>query len=83
MHVVHYAIGGHNVRARCHQIVVGFEFAEYFPRALKVVDQRALNRMGVRMADMVEVFRAVYLEGFLRAAVVQLEELGAERKRDA
>lgn len=51
------------------------EFAEYFPRALKVVDQRALLRMGVRMADMVEVFRTVYLEGWMRASIVQLEEL--------
>ena len=56
------------------------EFAEYFPRALKIVDQRALLRMGVRMADMVDVFRTVYLEGWMRATVVQLEELNARRQ---
>lgn len=51
------------------------EFAEYFPKALQKVDQKALNRMGVRMADMVDVFRAVYMEGFANAAIIQLTEL--------
>lgn len=41
------------------------EFAEYFPRALKIVDHRALLRMGVRMADMVDVFRSAAPERVL------------------
>lgn len=57
------------------------EFAEYFPKALKTVDQTALRRMGISMADMVDVFRTVYMSGFMKATVIQLEELIAKDKR--
>lgn len=51
------------------------EFAVYFPKALAKVDQRELGRMGIRMANMVDVFRTVYMDGFIDAAIIQLQEL--------
>ena len=57
------------------------EFAEYWPEALKIVDQRALARLGVPMPMMVDVFRSVYMLAFAKGAHVQLEELVEESKR--
>lgn len=57
------------------------EFSEYWPKALRIVDQRALMRMGVSMPLMVDVFRSVYSVAFAKGANVQLEELVAEGKR--
>lgn len=51
------------------------EFHDYWVKALNTVDQRQLRRMHINMADMVDVFRSVYLNGFMRALVIQLEEI--------
>lgn len=51
------------------------EFHDYWVKALNTVDQRQLRRMHINMADMVDVFRNVYLQGFMKALVIQLEEI--------
>jgi hypothetical protein len=57
------------------------EFAEYWPKALQIVDQRALAALGVPMPMMVDVFRSVYTLAFAKGAHVQLEELVEEGKK--
>lgn len=54
------------------------EFAEYWPNALRIVDQSKLQRMGVSMPMMIDVFRSVWTQAFIKAAIIQLQELGED-----